>query len=282
MPSAEQKLDLFILTRFSVLSEQRRHSWGIFGKRSRWLSKILPPVPPPDLAKKRAYLFDETRLRYRFWTFETFLLPSLANQDDNRFRHIVFVAEALPDWGKARLAELQTRFNFETVYVDIHVKYDDALQRHVPECQSGTTHSATMRIDDDDALGRTIVAELHGLAYEQEDQVATWPKGIYLTDRGKGNYTIRRIDRAFRACGLTRIRCSTRPTPTIHSAGNHKKIARNLPVLTLPGEDKFLMTVHPDNVSGRKVQRGDAKLTDADKADLLREFGIDLSKQVKD
>lgn len=269
-----QTVDLYILTRFSILSEKLPHSWGIFGKHTKLLRKLLPPKPQPTLDQRRAYLFDHDRLTYRFRTFETLLLASLAAQDDSRFRHVVFTSEQLPDWASTRLDGLQDKHGFTTLRLDTQTNLEEGLQAWNPAPVSGATHTATMRIDDDDALSRISIAEVHAQSYKAEDTVLTWPEGIYLTDRGKGRFAIRRINRPFRACGLTRIRRGTEPWPSIYSLGRHKTAGQNHPVITLPTKDAFLMSVHPDNVSGRKPRRGDADLTDADRALLLTRFGI--------
>ncbi len=231
----------------------------------------------PSLDERRAYLFDPERLRYRFRTFETLLLASLAHQDDKRFRHVVFTSELLPDWASERLEALQSVYNFTTLRLDTKTYLNEGLQAWSPEPRPGTTHTATLRIDDDDALARTCVAEIHARTYEADDSVLTWPAGIYLTDRGRGRFAMRRINRPFRACGLTRIRRGTEPWPTIHSAGAHKKAGERYPVHSLSTKDAFLMSIHPDNVSGRKPRKGDVALTEPDRVFLAERFGIDLS-----
>ncbi|MEM1351961.1 MAG: glycosyltransferase [Pseudomonadota bacterium] len=272
-------IDVFVLTRFSILSEKQRHSWGIFESRLQTqVRKLLKrPKTPPTIAEKRAYLFDPERLKYRLFTFETFTLKSLANQVDQNFRHLVCTSDELPPETRAGLDALATRYRFEIIEVDRKTLFTKKLAA-LPEFNNlQTDYVATMRLDDDDAIGRNAIGTIRALVpCQHTDFVLSWPKGLFLTDVGDRRYQTRRSNKPSLTCGMTRIRKGTSIHPTVHGTGNHKYVADSFPFLTLPDEDAYLMTNHADNIS-RRSRRDPGRPLTGDTRDLpKREFGVTL------
>lgn len=277
--SKAPRLLVFILTRFSVLSNTQGHSWELLQSPWRRLARrrFGAKKRMPTLQEKRAYLFDPKRLQHRLHTFETFTLPSLANQVDRDFVHLVMTSEQLPPETRSALEALGKRFGFEIIDVDVETPFADRLAALEQYQNLAAEQVATMRIDDDDALGRNAVKTIKSLAgTPMDDFIVSWPKGLMLSARADGTYQFRQIDKPAMSCGLTRVRADNRLEPTVHAAGNHRFVGRAHKLLTMPDENAFLMTNHFDNISNREPRPTERLLDEETRETIRVEFGVNL------
>ena len=276
---ADATLAVIIATRFSILSHVQSHSWARYRKRYRQRLRSLISGGrkiEPTMEEKRAYLFDPARLRYRLWTFETFVLNSLANQTDRNFRHIVLTSDELPQGVRADLNRLSHSFGFEIWEVGLRTNVADLLEERLCVEPAEADFVATMRLDDDDALGREAVSTLRSLMpLPMDDCIVTWPNGMYLVDHGEGRFGFERLTRRDPpSCGLTRVSRTSTDWSTVYSAGNHRKVDEKFKVLSLPQRDAWLMTNHHDNVSRRSAGEGERKLDDETRRLIAERFGV--------
>jgi hypothetical protein len=266
---------LAIITRFSILSNRKAHSWMRFHFgpwiARRWLPSVFAPIP--DIEKRKAYLFAEDRLRFRLRCLEQVLLASLANQSDRGFEHFVLTSEVLPDWAMQRLEALSAEHGFRILCLGPDDRIDPVMEGQTLSAPARRT--VTMRIDDDDAIDRDVVRKTRQIAVAcADDTVISWTNGFELSVLRTGACMFEPVSEPFRSCALSRVREAAALSPTVYSAGQHHLIAKTNIVHCQPDAGAFLMTNHGDNVSGRAKRRSARPLSDADRALLADRFGI--------
>lgn len=159
---------ILICTRFSF-----------FG-RSGWKS---------DFAADPEMLFEENRLRQRFWLFENITLPSLASQTSSDFHYYVLSSNLMPDWAKNQLDELCKTYVGEGRYTIRFAKFGRAKKfiRFILSDFAGNDPVAQVVLDDDDALSCDFVATLKSHLNEMDEfteentpRFVTFPVGYVL------------------------------------------------------------------------------------------------------
>jgi hypothetical protein len=113
---------------------------------------------------RKAYLYDRARLEHRFRLFETFCLPSIANQTDQGFIFPILIGDDLPDWAYSRLENLTRSIPMiKTIPrapgIQRLVAADVINAERLPECDL----CAQFRLDDDDAMNVLFVELLREL-----------------------------------------------------------------------------------------------------------------------
>jgi len=136
-------------------------------------------------ANNREYferLFDPARLETRFHFFEKICLPAVKAQSDQDFTLFIMASETMPEVYKARL---------EAAVADIpqiDVRYSDlpyVVRAFAPVTKEATRdideNSIHFRLDDDDAIGHDLIANLRKMAARADGHtLLTLPRGFHL------------------------------------------------------------------------------------------------------
>lgn len=203
----------------------------------------------------RRMLYDPARLERRFALFETLTLPSLVAQTSDAAEIIVLTGDSLPEPARARLdAALASLPNARVValpVMDMFRGVKEALTETPPP--PGTTHVATMRTDDDDAMHADSIARVHALAPllcaadPENPAVIAFNKGFYLALGDGPPDTFRVSMRTPLGVGLTMIAPISFPG-NIYSR-NHRALPQFYNCYSEAERPMFLRSVHRDNDS---------------------------------
>ncbi|OZA07675.1 MAG: hypothetical protein B7Y02_13595, partial [Rhodobacterales bacterium 17-64-5] len=142
-------------------------------------TRLKPDTDGTALAR----LYDETRMARRFHLFETLTLPSLKAQTDQDFRIVVMTSEMMPERFKARLRAVMADVPNAVIDFSVHARGDKAFRSHMlrslgPDLDGTAVH---FRLDDDDALGRTYIADLRRISQSLPPTThITFPRGLIL------------------------------------------------------------------------------------------------------
>lgn len=107
-------------------------------------------------------LYETRRLQTRLWLFRTLCLPTLLGQTDPDFRLIVLVGEGLPEFARKALDRMAAG------HPQIIIRAEPEFQPHIDVCSRlllelrdpSIPFVAEFRMDDDDGVGLSFVAEL--------------------------------------------------------------------------------------------------------------------------
>lgn len=138
-------------------------------------------------------LFEAKRMERRFFLFENLCLPSLKAQTNQNFRLCVLASEDMPQVFKDRLQEVTASVpQIEVLYSSadhVTVPFNDWMEKAV----AGSTEvAAHFRLDDDDALGQSMIARLEAAtALAPMVRVVSWSRGLYLTHQDGTAYLLR-------------------------------------------------------------------------------------------
>ncbi|PZQ96902.1 MAG: hypothetical protein DI533_15180 [Cereibacter sphaeroides] len=282
---------IVIFTRFSVLTESRGFNYGApkqlrGGSRMtrlvrRLKNKFKKSIAAAKTAEdKKASLFSDERMEFRFTCFETITLPSLQAQSDRDFLHVVLYSPSLPEKWMQRLSGLSQRYGFELVpmnpaenFAEKYQEYCRNLYKQLP-CKE--TWLATIRLDDDDALNLQYIGWIRSAAEKGYRDVVVSTHAGFTFWIGRGMTRLVAQSKPFMAVGLAYIEEMTDTPGTIGSCGRHERIFENNATLILPEKDAHLISAHVHNDSGRGLEGKDRQSSVPD-ADLLirRTFNID-------
>ena len=113
------------------------------------------------IEQRKAFLYDEARLKHRPRLFRAFNLPSILAQTHTDFLYLILVGDDLPVWARARLYDLTAAAGHIKILpypphphrqIAAHIILDHENATH--------PHSIQFRLDDDDAVHRTFVERL--------------------------------------------------------------------------------------------------------------------------
>lgn len=104
-------------------------------------------------------LYDRARLEKRFWLFENLTIPSLVRQTDSNFKVGILIATSFPEKEVFRLKELIRSFdNFQLIQLPTMIHIRAIYQSFdLLTTDPGTTHVASFRLDDDDAVHKDAI-----------------------------------------------------------------------------------------------------------------------------
>jgi hypothetical protein len=131
------KMETYIITRFSILDVDC----------GDWI--ISRDDKDKEQLKKK--LFDETRLREKFWAFENVTYRSIINQTNQNFFWMIFISNELPIKYKDKLYAYE-RHNVKIFEVINMAEFFNILKnsKYSPEY-------STVRLDDDDGLNINFI-----------------------------------------------------------------------------------------------------------------------------
>ncbi len=207
----------------------------------------------------RSTLYDPHRLERRFRLFSALTLPSLLGQSDPDFTLAVLIGDDFPPVFRARLEQLVAPLR------DAHVvalppanNYRSTKTAIESVRQPWATHLTTVRLDDDDALGRGVVASLKRLAPSVQalgpndsPAVICFNNGLFLELSDEGNRLFGVVEKLPLGIGMGMI-APVGARPTIFST-DHRRVHTRWNCYTEALTPHFIRTVHRDNDSGALV-----------------------------
>lgn len=193
--------------------------------------------------------WDYNRLNNRFFLFENLTLPSLINQKNKKYLHIIIMIS--PDLPAPYLSYLKKLIiNHKNIHIEIVTsfvfKHIDFLRKY---CDEDTIKIATTRIDDDDGL-HSVFSD-HIATYLEvltdDDTLITYPRGKWLNlNRNAKTLTYLEFNKKHMSCGLTRI-ANIDKNDTVYAAG-HTRIANIISnVIVNNNNHMYFMTNHHYN-----------------------------------
>lgn len=258
------RLHLKVLIRFSFLSEA-----GFRNSRA-------------GVASVREMLYDPARLERRFAMFEALTLPSLLAQTSQDMDVIILTGETLPKAARAHLDQIMSPLPRARVVAlpvsDMFPAIKSAFAS-VPSPE-GTTHVATMRMDDDDAMNVETIANTHRLApmisaaTRGEPFVLSYQSGVVAKLGGQQPELRYASLRNPPGSGPVLVAPVTYPGNVYRR--NHRALAQFYPVFSDATPRMFLRTIHQDNDSD-PVEPGKTKVLGEQRAATVLKtcFGID-------
>jgi hypothetical protein len=261
------RIQVLILLRFSYPS--------VYNRRGR-----------DDFEAYRQTLYDPQRLARRLVWFRHVVLPSLANQSDPDFECVLLAGDQLPEPFRSQLSEMVARVPQVTISWEKEGKRHRLAIKKLMEGGSDPTADlvAEMQLDDDDALGRHVVAETlaraAGLVTELGDHewvALDFLKGVILQMGPEGS----RVRAATHPLWTPALITFRKPlTPTMIRRKSHLELWQYVPVFSSPRPLMWVRGAHEDNASNFSNRWERHCLGDelGDVAALMREeFGIDLA-----
>jgi hypothetical protein len=244
--------------------------WSLPGRRSWWIGR------QPDARAYRDALFSTARLDAHQFLFERLTLPSLVRQTHppapDWFRLIVVTSTELPEPYRGNLKSMLAGYGWAQVIESAPDEpYDlcravPGIVREFAAGSDGPLLYATVRMDDDDALGRRFF-ELLGryCAAHAVGSVVSLARGYSAELDWAGRRLIRFSPQCIPkiAAGLAMVhrydrsaRVSEPAYPCIYAAGNHNLIDRCCPIIVDTSEPAFLRTLHTASDSYRPGRGG--------------------------
>jgi hypothetical protein len=203
----------------------------------------------------RKTLYSPDRLARRFRLFEALTVPSLLAQTDAEFTLAVLIGDDFPPQARARLAQLIAPLrDAHLVALPPHNNYK-ATKLAIEACQRPeATHIVSVRLDDDDALGRDcIAAQKHiapnvaALGADDAPAVICFNNGLFLELSEQGNRLYGVIEKLPLGIGMGMI-APVGARPTIFST-DHRRVHTRWNCYTEALTPRFIRTVHRDNDS---------------------------------
>lgn len=254
------------LVRFSYLSENG------FSKSS------------VGLEATREMLYQPDRLSRRFELFEKLALHSLVLQKDLNFRTAVLVGDDFPADALARLQDMLDGFvSAQIIQLPPmrHIYAVKAAYAALPD-DPGATHTATFRLDDDDAMHRRTVERMRelseGLIGARGGKAPfgiAFNRGFYLDLDNTEKPLTERYENTPLGVGMAVVA----PLGANENAfrRNHRKLAQYFDVYTEVKRPMFIRTVHQDNDSAATPTGREGTLSQKRiKGVLRRGFGMTL------
>jgi len=212
----------------------------------------------------RATLYAPERLERRFRLFEALTVPSLLGQTDPDYTLAVLVGADFPSTSHARLAQLIAPLrDAHIIALPPHNNYK-STKLAIETCRRPeATHILSLRLDDDDALGRDVVEAQKRIAPVVASAgpagapaVICFNNGLFLELSGHGNRIYGVIEKLPLGIGMGML-APAEARPTIFST-DHRQVHMRWNTYTEALTPRFIRTVHRDNdsaalVSGKQI-----------------------------
>ncbi|TVP69666.1 MAG: hypothetical protein EA339_14360 [Rhodobacteraceae bacterium] len=224
----------------------------------------------------RTTLYAPDRLERRFHLFTALTLPSLLAQSDMDFSLAILIGEDFPRDFRARLEQLIAPFQDARIVALPPQNNYKSTRTAIEACRKPeTTHVISVRLDDDDAMGRSVVAAqkalgptLAGLGPEAAPVVICFNNGLFLELSETGNSLYGVVEKLPLGIGMGMI-APVGARPTIFST-DHRRVHTRWNCYTEALTPAFIRTVHRDNDSAALVT-GERKDYDSATLDKLLE-----------
>lgn len=250
---ASMRLQVIVVIRFSYIAEA--------GFRINRLSHD----------KMRATLYDPVRLARRFALFQALTLPSLLAQTDAAFTTVFLLGEDFPPQWRDRLQALIAPLHDARIVALPPYNNYKGTKLAIEACRApAATHLATIRLDDDDALGRDCIAaqkalapNVAGLGPADAPAVICFNNGLFLELSEQGNTLFGVIEKLPLGIGMAMV-ATADARPTIFST-DHRRVHTRWNCYTEALTPRFIRTVHRDNdsdalISGERPRYSEAEM----------------------
>jgi hypothetical protein len=181
-------------------------------------------------------------LRTRLQLFESYCLPSVQEQSNQRFHWVIYFDPQSPEWLKQRIGQLNSDAAFTPIY---RAEVSNAELLRDLHAVTGARHNdlITTNLDNDDGLASDFVARLQDAGGDGTRTAIYLVKGLIRC--GTGLYL--RTDRANAFCSVREGWESPRTCWTDW----HNLLGRSMSVRELDDGPAWLQLVHDTNVSNR-------------------------------
>ena len=218
--------------------------------------------------KLKETLYDPARLERRFRLFEHLALHSLALQDEDDFRVGILVGDSFPAAARDRLAGLIADFP-QAQIISLpemgHIQAINAAYAALTD-DPEATHTATFRLDDDDAMHRSTtrrIAELAGALTAARDPARplalAFNRGFYWDAANAQEPLTERYENTPLGVGLALVAPVADTTNVFRR--NHRKLGQFYDCYTEVERPMFIRSVHQDNDSAAKATGRQGTLT---------------------
>ncbi len=190
---------------------------------------------------------DDDWLRHRIQLFETFTLPSVIGQTVEDFTWLVFFAPESPEFLSDAIGRWARCPRFNACVADGMDTGWVAGEAIRAEIDSRAGYIITTRLDNDDALCRTHLADVQAAFAAQECVFLNSRSGVLLdVERAVFKLASRSVN-PFISC----IERNQADLVTVMCA-DHEDVESQAPVVELDGECDWLQVQHGRNVSQRR------------------------------
>lgn len=225
-------------------------------------------------------LFDPLRMETRFHFFEKICLPSIKAQTDQDFTIFIMASQDMPEPYKTRLeasvAEVpQIRVCYSDVPNILH-----AFRPVVKELTAKLTeNSVHFRMDDDDAIGADLIANLRKMARHAEPgTLLSLPRGFHLFSHKGRPYLLPKVE-AFIAIGFAFVNAPDSMRNPYASA--HQKAFHRVPSMMEPRPHSYIHVAHASadthEMHNKRVARQLKNIPDYDTAEFQDRLKMDFS-----
>lgn len=230
----------------------------------------------------REFLYDRARLERRFALFEQLTLPSLQGQTDTDYTIGFLIGDDLPDWAMTRLQDSLRHLPAARIVALPGMQHMKALRlafAEIPDAPEAT-HTATIRLDDDDAVATSLVAKVraaaNGLLSFRDPQTPfalAFNRGYYLSLTPAGNFLSERYEKFPMSAGTALITPAGQRR-SVYSR-NHRQLGQYFDLYSDISTPMFLRSVHRDNDSdATPMGRQEKTPQDEIEAALKTEFNL--------
>ncbi|SFA89811.1 Putative rhamnosyl transferase [Poseidonocella pacifica] len=238
----------------------------------------------PTLDALRAYLYDPARLALRLFFFEHLIMPCLRAQTDDRFTLLLMLGDQLPDPARTRLLELAAQVpQIRPVFVAEGRNHRRMVRRLMVSARDPSVAAvAEFRLDDDDAIAGSFVAQVRSIAALLGPVHAR--NGRLAVDFCKG--LVMRADRPELSFSPALARLWTPALALVLRPDDpgslldypHMRVWKQMPTLSMEHQPMFIRGAHGGNDSALSERSQNLSGYAFDRAglpDLLRDdFGI--------
>lgn len=190
--------------------------------------------------------------------FEAITVPSLREQTDQNFHHVILTSSLLPDWAAERLAAIAARER-EAHQVTVLAQPPAPAKKHLRNFlrdEAACEHVVHANLDDDDALAVGYVADFRRrVAMVEEEAVGglderprlvSYPRGYCLTFDAGAPSRFYKFGYPFTSAGLAMI-APARGRNIF--AISHRAAGRRYGGMLVRDGRMFLRTLHENNDS---------------------------------
>jgi hypothetical protein len=212
---------------------------------------------------------DPTWLESRFELFDRFCYPSVRTQSEQNFKWIVYFDSQTPILFKDKIAEYANWKNFIPIYLDDELTDEVNRKTILNHFSSAASYLITTRIDNDDAICKSYIKDIHLNFDEQEFKFMSFINGHVLHVDGR-LYRFRYLNNPFISL-IERIDQSDVSSFRTVLCGPHTELSKIGSMKQIQTPFSWLQIIHGKNVSNKiRGLRCPAK-------NLLDQYEIDLS-----
>ncbi len=260
------KVQIKGLVRFSYLGE------GGFAMSEKGLDAV------------RDILYDPVRLERRFAFFERLALHSLRNQRDEDFKVGVLIGDSFPQAARDRLEHLLSDVPQAQIIALPQLVHFNAIKLAFAEIgdDPDATHTATFRLDDDDAMHRMTTRRIRRLSQsllairdEKTPFALAFNRGFYLDVGNQKQPITEWYEKTPLGVGLALVAPKDDAENVFRR--NHRKLGEYYDCFTEIERPMFIRSVHADNDSGAAAtgRKGELRKREIIRH-LKRGFGMTL------